>query len=177
MTQPKVLLSEEKIQQRLVELAAEIKTDLSQRKVNHVIVLGILKGSFIFMADLVRKLSEVSCECEFLGVSSYGDATVSSGEVKITHDITKPVKGQHILLVEDIADTGLTLNFIQKTLHARGAASVRTAVCLVKRSQMKTPCQLDYVGFEIGPQFVVGYGLDHAGKMRHLPFIGVVQEA
>lgn len=170
----KVLFSKEAIDKRVREMGARITADFKKEGVTSIVVLGILKGSFMFMADLIRTL-DLEIECEFLGVSSYGDATKSSGEVKVTHDLTKPIQGKHVLLIEDIADTGLTLQFLQKTLVARGAAQVRTAVFLAKPSQHKVTFEMHYVGFEIGNEFVIGYGLDAAGKFRNLPYVGVVK--
>lgn len=169
-----VLIEEERIQARVRDLGASISQDYKNEGIAGIVVLGILKGSFVFMADLIRSVNLPFVDCQFLGVSSYGNATESSGEVKITHDLSHPVKGQHILLVEDIADTGLTLTFIQRLMKSRGAASVRTACFLSKPEKHKGSVVLDYVGFEIGSEFVVGYGLDSAGNYRHLPYVGIV---
>jgi len=169
-----ILFSERVISDRVIDLGQQISQDLQKKGITQIIVLGILKGSFIFMADLVRQLKVPSVHCEFLGVSSYGDATKSSGEVKITHDLTRAIKDHDLLLVEDIADTGLTLSYLQKTLFARGAKSIHTAVFLTKPEKIINQCKLDYVGFDIGPEFVVGYGLDAGGEFRNLPFVGKI---
>jgi len=170
----KVLFDEQTIKDRVSELGKQISGDLEKSGISELMVLGILKGSFIFMADLVRKMDVPFIDCQFLGVSSYGDATESSGEVKLTHDLSHPVRGNHVLIVEDIADTGLTLSFIQNLLTTRGAASVRTATFLSKPQKLHNDCRLDYVGFEVGNDFVVGYGLDAAGNYRQLPFVAVL---
>ena len=136
-------------------------------------MVGVLRGAFIFMSDLVRAIPR-EMTCDFLGVRSYGDATVSSGVVEITSDLAAPIAGRHVLLVEDIADTGLTLRYLLDLLQARGPASVHTCVLLSKTAQRTTSIPVDFVGFEAPDAFVVGYGLDAGQLYRNLPYIGVL---
>ena len=168
---PRVLIPAEKIQARIIELGQEISQDYKGQTLT---VLCILKGSFVFFSDLVRAL-ELETTCEFLGVSSYGSKMVSSGEVKITLDLNEPLEGKHLLIVEDIVDTGLTLNFISAALKARKPASVKTCSLLIKPECLKTEVKVDYIGFRIGNEFVVGYGIDYASKFRNLPFVGSLE--
>jgi len=159
------------IAQRVRELGAEVDAKLPSGPLT---VVGVLRGAFIFMADLVRAIPR-DLTCDFLGVRSYGDATVSSGVVEITSDLGAPVAGRHVLLVEDIADTGLTLRYLLDLLRARGPASVHTCVLLAKPSYLASEAAksapLDFVGFDCPDEFVVGYGLDAAQLHRNLPGI------
>ena len=139
-----------------------------------LVVVGVLKGSVIFMADLARQI-DLPLNLDFLGVSSYGDETTSSGVVRITSDLSKPVAGKDVLIVEDIVDTGLTMHFLLANLATREPASVRVCTLLHKPARARVEIPLDHVGFEVEDKFVVGYGLDHGGKYRNLPFIGVVR--
>lgn len=168
--QVSVLLSEADIQARIQALGKQLTEDYAGQTVT---VVGVLKGSFLFMADLVRQMN-LPLQCEFLGVSSYGNDTTSSGEVKVTSDLTRPVSGQHVLVVEDIIDTGLTLAYILRTLAARNPASLKVCCLLDKRERRQIEIEADYVGFTIPNAFVVGYGLDYAGLMRNLPFVGIL---
>jgi hypoxanthine phosphoribosyltransferase len=143
---------------------------------DELVVVGILKGSFVFLADLVRAI-ELPCQVEFMGVSSYGDATESSGVVQVTQDLTKPVKGKHVLVVEDIVDTGLTMKYLLENLATRGPRSVMLASLLEKPTKNLAGVKVDFLGFSIPDKFVVGYGLDAAGLYRNLPFIGLVKPA
>ncbi|HEY0710285.1 MAG TPA: hypoxanthine phosphoribosyltransferase [Polyangia bacterium] len=136
----------------------------------NLVVVGVLRGAFIFMADLVRALPREH-QCDFLAVRSYGDATETSGVVEITHDLSLPIEGKHVLLVEDIVDTGLTLNYLIKLLEARRPRSLRVAALLSKPSRRRVEVPIDFVGFEVEDRFVVGYGLDAAQKHRHLPYV------
>jgi hypoxanthine phosphoribosyltransferase len=165
MGQPsfEVLISSEDIQRRVVELAGEISAEYGDRP---VVLVGVLKGSFIFMADLVRHLT-CPVRLEFIGTKSY-NGTSSSGEVQLTKDLDKPIQGEDVLLVEDIVDTGLTLNYLQHMLAQRGPLSVRTVAFLDKPSRRKIEVRADYVGFVIEDRFVVGYGLDFDQKYRNL---------
>jgi hypoxanthine phosphoribosyltransferase len=163
------LISEEKIQKRIAEMGAELTKKF---KGQDIVAICVLRGAFMFYADLIRRI-ECDIKCEFFGVSSYAKMQ-SSGEVKLTMDLTMPVQGKHILLVEDIVDTGNTMNYLVKSLQAREPKSITTASLLFKPAALKTQCQLDYVGFEIGNDFVVGYGLDYDGKYRNLPHIALV---
>lgn len=163
-----VLHTEEQIQKRVRELGAQIRQDYEDEEIT---LLCILKGSFMFAADLARAI-EGKVAVEFLGVRSYGDGTRSSGAVQITHDLTTPIQDRHVLIVEDIVDTGLTLEYLKRVLTARGPASLKICALLQRPG---APTDPDYVGFRMGDGFVVGYGLDWAQRFRNLPFIGVVQ--
>ena len=165
MSQPsfEVLISSEDIQQRVIELGEQISADYGDRP---VVLVGVLKGSFMFMADLVRHIN-CPVRLEFIGTKSYNGAS-SSGEVQLTKDLDKPVQGEDVLLVEDIVDTGLTLNYLQHMLAQRGPLSVRTVAFLDKPSRRRIEVQADYVGFVIEDRFVVGYGLDFDQKYRNL---------
>lgn len=164
------LISEEAIQQKVIELGAELTKKFKGQK---IITVCVLRGAFIFYADLIRQI-DAEITCEFLGVSSYSGQTQSSGEVKMTLDLSHPIEGKHVLLVEDIVDTGLTMNFLKGTISARKPQSLTTITLLEKPDALKVPCQLDYVGFKIPNEFVVGYGLDYQGYYRHLPYIARV---
>jgi hypoxanthine phosphoribosyltransferase len=168
---PKVLIPEAKIKQRIQDMATEIAFDFRGKEIT---VICVLKGSFIFFADLIRQI-DLPMSCEFMGVSSYGNKTTSSGEVKLTLDMTEPLSGKHVVIVEDIVDTGLTMQYLVNNLKARKPASLKVCTLLSKPEAMKCDVELDYVGFQLGKEFVVGYGLDHAGRFRQLPYIGVIE--
>jgi hypoxanthine phosphoribosyltransferase len=168
----KTLFSEEQIAARVQELGAQITRDFAGRQ---LVLLSILKGSFVFAADLARAI-DLPMRIEFLGVRSYGDDTKSSGVVQITQDLTKPIEGEDVLLVEDIVDTGLTLKYLAAQLESRKARSVRVATLLFKPARALAPVHIDYLGFTIDDVFVVGYGLDYAERYRNLPMVGVVNE-
>ena len=136
-------------------------------------IVGVLRGAFVFMADLVRAIPR-EVRCDFLGVRSYGDSTMTTGVVEITSDLLLPIEGQHVLLVEDIVDTGLTLQYLLNLLEARRPASVHVCTLLSKPSRRRVQVQVDFVGFEVPDQFVVGYGLDAAQRFRQLPYIAIV---
>jgi hypoxanthine phosphoribosyltransferase len=163
-----VMLTAEQIQQRIAELAAEIHRDYADKE---LVVVGVLKGSFLFMADLVRAI-DLPLRCDFLGLSSYGSATESSGVVAITKDLDMPVEGRHVLVIEDIIDTGLTMTYLLENLATRRPASVRVASLLSKPARRRVEVSVDYLGFTIDDHFVVGYGLDYDGYFRNLPYIG-----
>jgi hypoxanthine phosphoribosyltransferase len=165
MGQPslEVLISSEDIQRRVTELGRQISADYGDRP---MVLVGVLKGSFIFMADLVRHLT-CPVRLEFIGTKSY-NGTSSSGEVQLTKDLDKPIQGEEVLLIEDIVDTGLTLNYLQHMLAQRGPLSVRTVAFLDKPSRRKIEVHADYVGFVIEDRFVVGYGLDFDQNYRNL---------
>jgi hypoxanthine phosphoribosyltransferase len=171
-SEPKILIPEVRLQARVVELAQEISHDYQGKE---IVAVCILKGSFIFFSDLIRHL-DLPLSCEFLGVSSYGSKMVSSGEVKVTLDLNEPLENRHVLVIEDIVDTGLTLSYIMSTLRARRPASLKSCSLLMKPECLKTEIDVDYVGFKIGREFVVGYGVDLAGKYRGLPYIGYVEQ-
>ncbi len=168
--QIKPYISEEKIKAKVAEIGQQITKKFEGKPVTAVCVL---KGSFIFFSDLIRSI-DLDITCEFFGVSSY-QGTSTSGEVKVTLDLTKPVENQHLILVEDIVDTGLTMNYLKTSILARKPASLTTVSLLHKPEALKVPCDLDYVGFKITNEFVVGYGLDYEGFYRNLPYIGQVQ--
>lgn len=172
MTQLKLstYISEEQIQSKVKELGTVLTKQFQGKE---VVAVCVLKGSFVFYSDLVRHIqSDVTCE--FFGVSSY-QGTQSSGEVKVTLDLANPVEGKHVLLVEDIVDTGLTMNYLKNAILSRMPASLTTVALLEKPEALKVPCQIDHVGFKIPNDFVVGYGLDYQGYYRNLPFIAQVQ--
>ena len=174
--QLEVLYSPQEIRARIAELGKAI-TDHYGAAVaagETVVVVGILKGCFVFLADLVRAV-DLPVHIEFMGVSSYGDATASSGVVQVTQDLTKPVQGKHVLVVEDIVDTGLTMKYLLDNLRMRQPLSVKLAALLEKPEKNTAKVPVDVLGWSILDRFVVGYGLDAAGIYRNLPFIGVVK--
>lgn len=136
-------------------------------------VVGVLKGAFMVMADLARKM-DIPVEFDFMAVSSYGASTQTSGVVRILKDLDQEIAGRHVLIVEDIIDSGLTLSYLMKSLNVRKPASLEIAALLVKEGIQRVPIEVKYAAFNIGPDFVVGYGLDYAGKYRNLPFVGIV---
>lgn len=164
-----VLLDAETIARRIREMGAQITNDYRGKE---VCIVGILKGCFLFMADLARSI-ELPASFEFVGISSYGDATKTSGVVQITSDLTRPIEGLDVLVVEDIIDTGLTMRYLLNNLATRRPKSVKVCTLLCKPDNMHTEVPIDYIGFKIPNEFVVGYGLDLAGKYRNLSFIGV----
>jgi hypoxanthine phosphoribosyltransferase len=174
------LLSAEAIARRVKELGARITEEYRALGVGKegidLVVLGVLKGSVIFLADLVRAI-ELPVLLDFIGVASYGDATTSSGVVQITQDLTKPVQGKHVLVIEDIVDTGHTVHYLQENLATRHPASIKLCALLHKPDRAEREVHIDYLGFTIPNKFVVGYGLDVAQRWRNLPFIGYVQGA
>ena len=170
MSDVEVLLSAERLAARIAELGAAITRDYAGKPLK---LVGVLKGSFMFMADLARAI-ELPLEVDFIGTSSY-QGTTSSGVVRITSDLSRPVGGDHVLLVEDIVDTGLTVKYLLENLATRGPASVRVCSLLHKPSRSRVEVPIDYKGFELPDVFVVGYGLDWDGRLRNLPYIGVVR--
>jgi hypoxanthine phosphoribosyltransferase len=170
---PKVLISEETLRKRVEELSTKINNDYDGKPVT---VICILKGGVVFFSDMIRKL-KMPLICEFLGTSSYGNEKKSSGEIKLTMDVREPLEGKHVLVFEDIVDSGLTLSYILSLLQARKPASVKLCSLLLKPESIQAKdLNVDYVGFEIGDEFIVGYGLDYAGKYRGLPYIGLLEE-
>lgn len=161
------LISQEQLQAKIVEIAAEISADYEGRK---ILVVGVLKGAIFFISDLVRQLT-VPCEIDFMAVSSYGAATHSSGVVRILKDLDIPIAGRHVLIVEDVIDSGLTLSYLLKNLTSRGPASLEICTLLAKPGYRRLNIEARYVGFELPDVFVVGYGLDHAERYRNLPYI------
>ncbi len=167
-----ILLTEDTIQTRIRELGEDIVRDHPNGAEIHLV--GVLKGGFMFMSDLVRAM-EANVTLDFMAVSSYGKGTTSSGQVRVLKDLDSSLEGRHVVIVEDIVDTGLTLKYMQEILHARGPKTLRTACLLSKPSRRKINVPVEYIGFEIEDKFVVGYGLDYAEQYRHLPYIGVLK--
>jgi hypoxanthine phosphoribosyltransferase len=167
-----VLFSREVIDRRVRELADEISRDYAGRE---LIAVGVLKGAFVFMADLIRALN-VPCKIDFTQLASYGSGTDSSGDVVIKKDIGLALADRDVLIVEDIVDTGLTLSFLVETLKARGPRSLRVCVLLDKKMRRKVPFTADYTGFDIEDRFVIGYGLDFDEQGRSLPDVCVIEE-
>jgi hypoxanthine phosphoribosyltransferase len=166
------LIDEDAIAKRVAELAADI--DAAYAGTEKLVLVGLLRGSFIFIADLARKLT-VPVEIDFLEVSSYGDATVSSREVRVLKDLRSQIEGRDVLIVEDIIDTGHTLSAVRELLTARGPKRLEICALLDKPSRRETPVKARFVGFEIPDAFVVGYGIDYAQRNRNLPYIGAVR--
>jgi hypoxanthine phosphoribosyltransferase len=166
-----ILFSEEQIRDRIKQLGAEITTDYAGR---NPLLIGVLKGALFFLSDLMRAV-DTRLSIEFMAISSYGSSTRTSGEVRIMKDLDVPIEGRDILVVEDIVDTGLTLSYLMANLQSRGAASVKLAALLDKFERREKEVQIDYLGFQIPDEFVVGYGLDFAERYRNLPFIGVLK--
>ena len=169
----KSLFTAEQVAERVAALGAQITADY-QGKTGELVVVGILKGSVIFLADLARAI-DLPLALDFIGLSSYGDATQSSGVVRLTQDLSQPVQGKHVLVVEDIVDTGLTMKYLFENLATRGPASIMLASLLEKPSKNQSGVKADYLGFSIDDHFVVGYGLDYKGHYRNLPFVGVLE--
>lgn len=167
---PAPLLSASDIRARVQALGAQIAAEYAGKS---LVLLCVLKGSFVFAADLARAI-DLPLRVEFLGVRSYGDDTASSGVVQITQDLTRPIAGDHLLIVEDIVDTGLTLSYLREQLLARLPATVKVCALLHKPSRTVRPVEIDYLGFTVDDVFVVGYGLDHAEQYRNLPYVGVL---
>ncbi len=170
MEKLEMLISREEIEKRLTEIAKQLEKDYENEK---VIFVGILKGSFVFLADIIRKV-KIPIEIDFMTASSYGNETVSSGSVKIVKDIDINVKNKHILLVEDIVDTGYTLDYVKKFLDSKGAKSVKCLALLDKPERRKVDIDVEYIGFTIPDKFIVGYGIDYAQKYRNLDHIAAV---
>lgn len=164
-----VYLSEEKIQTRIKELAKSINEEYAGKEVH---VVGVLNGAFMFTADLVRHFT-FPCTIEFMSASSYGEGTESSGELKINLDLKMDIKDKHLLIVEDIVDTGLTLTVLREDLLKRSPASLKLASFLYKPARKIHDVPIDFLAFEIEDHFVIGYGLDYAGRYRELPYVGI----
>ena len=165
-----ILLTEERIAQRVAEIGAQLSRDYEGKE---LVIVGVLTGAVTFLADLIRHIT-VPLELDFVAVSSYGQATKTSGEVRMIKDLGHAVQGKHVLVAEDIIDTGLTLRYLLDTLQARQPAGLACCVLLDKPSRRIIDVPVEYVGFEIEDRFVVGYGLDFAGRYRNLPYIGVL---
>ena len=171
MADIRTLISAEQIDEKLGEIGRAISADYRDKD---LIVVGVLKGAFMVMADLARHI-EIPVEFDFMAVSSYGASTQSSGVVRILKDLDQEIAGRHVLIVEDIIDSGLTLNYLMKSLSVRKPSSLEVASLLVKSGVQRAELDVKYPGFTIGPEFVVGYGLDYAGKYRNLPYVGVLE--
>jgi len=171
MSLPVVLISEAEIQTRVAELAAQISADYAD--VDDLVLVGVLKGAFIFLADLSRHLT-IPRTIEFIAVSSYETGSKSTGAVRLVMDVRGNIEGKHVLVVEDIVDTGHTLEYLIGMLNSHGPASVKTCALVRKKERAEVEVEVDYLGFDIGDEWVVGYGLDYAEQNRTLPYIGIV---
>ncbi len=171
MTEPPVLISEADIEKRVAELAEQVSSDY--RNKGDLVLVGVLKGSFIFLADLSRRLT-IPRTIEFIAVSSYGDSSASTGAVRLVMDVRGNIENRHVLIIEDIVDTGHTLSYLMGVLESHRPASIRTCALLHKADAAEVDVNIDYIGFGIGDEWVVGYGLDFAERDRTLPYIGTV---
>ena len=166
-----VLFSEEAINKRVKELASRISEDYKGKE---LLVVGVLKGSVIFAAELIKNIT-IPCQIDFMAVSSYGDSSETTGVVRILKDLDSEISGKHIIIVEDIVDSGITLNYLSNYLKSRNASSVEIVSLLTKPSRRKVDIDCKYIGFEAPDEFLVGYGLDYAEKYRNLPFVGILK--
>ena len=166
-----VLFSEEQLDRRVREIAAQIEKDYEGKE---IMLISVLRGSFVFMADLCRRI-DLPCTLDFMSVSSYGSGTKSSGQVQITRDLSSDITGKHIIVVEDILDSGNTLSYLLKLLEQRNPASIRLCTLLNKPERRVKHVDVHYSGFDIPDAFVVGYGLDYAEQYRNLPYIGILK--
>ena len=167
----KILISEEELRRRVAELGAQISADYQD---SNPLLICVLKGGYVFLADLTRCL-DIQHGIDFMAVSSYANGTTSSGVVRILKDLDRDIAGRHVLIVEDIIDTGRTIAYLLENLRVRQPASLRICTLLSKPSRREVDLQVDYIGFEIPNEFVIGYGLDYAENYRHLRFIGVLK--
>jgi hypoxanthine phosphoribosyltransferase len=165
-----ILVQADELQHRIKEMAAEVSRDYKGRD---LLLIGVLKGAVFFLADLMRHL-DVPCEVDFMAVSSYGSSTDSSGVVRILKDLDAPLEGRNVLIVEDIVDSGLTLQYLMRTLEARNPASIEVCALLTKPERRKVDTPARYVGFEIPDKFAIGYGLDYAERYRNLPYVATL---
>ena len=171
MSNPVVLISEKEIQKRVAELAGEISADYADA--DELVLVGVLKGAFVFLADLSRRLT-IPRMIEFIAVSSYDTGSKSTGAVRLVMDVRGNIEGKHVLIVEDIVDTGHTLKYLIGVFESHRPASVKTCALVRKAEQAEVEVNVDYLGFDIGNEWVVGYGLDYAEQNRTLPYIGIV---
>ena len=167
-----VLVQADDLQHRVRQLGVEISKDYEGQE---LLLVGVLKGAIFFLSDLMRQI-EVPCEVDFMAVASYGSATDTSGIVRILKDLDAAIEGRHVLIVEDIVDSGLTLQYLLRTLQARNPASLEVCALLTKPERRKVELPAKYIGFEIPDRFAVGYGLDHAERFRNLPYIAALNE-
>lgn len=165
-----VMLSAEDIERRIRDLGREISEDYADK---NLVIVGVLRGAFMFLADLSRHIS-VPLEIDFLGLSSYGNATKSTGIVRMTSDLSRPIEGKHVLIVEDIVDTGLTSRYLFENLKTRKPASLEMCALLEKPMNNQNGLPIRYLGFTIPNQFVIGYGMDYQGLHRNLPYVGIL---
>jgi hypoxanthine phosphoribosyltransferase len=165
-----VLIEADALQARIAELGAEISSEYEGRD---LLLIGVLKGAVFFLSDLMRQI-DIPCEVDFMAVASYGSATESSGVVRILKDLDTPIEGRDVLIVEDIVDSGLTLQYLLRTLAARGPASLEVCALLTKPARRTVDLPTRYIGFEIPDKFAIGYGLDHAERYRNLPFVAAL---
>jgi hypoxanthine phosphoribosyltransferase len=165
-----ILVQPDDLQRRVSELGEEITRDYEGKD---LLMICVLKGAVFFLSDLMRRV-DLPCEVDFMAVASYGDATESSGVVRILKDLDAPIEDRHVLIVEDIVDSGLTLEYLLRNLEGRGPASLEVCALLTKPARRKTQIQAKYVGFEIPNRFVIGYGLDHAERHRNLPYVAAL---
>src|SRR5439155_12782777 len=165
-----ILIDEETLQRRIAELGEEVSADYAGRD---LLLVGVLKGAVFFMSDLMRRLT-IPCEIDFMAISSYGAATDSSGVVRILKDLDINIEGRHVIVVEDIIDSGLTLSYLMRNLESREPASLEICALLTKPGRREIDVPVRYVGFEIPNRFVIGYGLDFAERYRNLPYVGVL---
>jgi hypoxanthine phosphoribosyltransferase len=172
LADPEVLISEQDIEVRVNELAAQISAEYSDK--GELVMIGVLKGAFIFLADLSRRLT-IPRHIEFIAVSSYEHGSLPSGAVRLVMDVRASIEGRHVMIIEDIVDTGHTLHYLIDMLKSRNPASVRTCALLHKEHKTEVDIKVDYLGFTIGDEWVVGYGLDYAERDRTLPYIGVIE--
>jgi hypoxanthine phosphoribosyltransferase len=166
-----ILVQPDDLRRKVADLGRQISEDYADRD---LLLVGVLKGAVFFLSDLMREIS-VPCEVDFMAVASYGSATDSSGVVRILKDLDAPIEGRHVLIVEDIVDSGLTLQYLLRNLAARGPASVEVCALLTKPERRKIDLHARYVGFEIPDKFAIGYGLDHAERYRNLPYVAALQ--
>lgn len=167
---PEALITEDEIIHRIEELGAHITKDFDGQE---LVVICVLKGAFIFCSDLIKKIN-LPLKLEFISLSSYGDSTNSSGNVRLDMDIATNIEGKNVLVIEDIVDTGLTIKTLVELLKVRNPKTIKLATLLYKPSKLKHKVKIDYLGFEIEDKFVIGYGLDYAGRYRELPYIGIL---
>ena len=168
----RTLVTAEQIDARLAEMGAEITADYQGKD---LLLIAVLKGAFMVLADLSRHI-KIPVDMDFMAVSSYGDATKTSGVVRILKDLDREISDRHVLIVEDIIDSGLTLDYLQRNLQVRSPASLEIATVLLKPGLHRVEMDVIYIGFEIPPDFVIGYGLDYNGQYRNLPFVAVIEE-
>lgn len=169
----KVLISEEQLDNRITAIAKRINDDYKGKT---PLIVGVLKGSIIFFSDLIRKIEE-NIEIDFIAISSYGSGSKSSGEVRMIKDLDKKIEGKDVIIVEDIVDSGYTMRYLKNLLSARNPASIRICTLLDKPLRRETEVKVDYVGFEVENEFVIGYGLDYDGLYRNLPFVGILKRS